>query len=166
MANRLRNLRLLATPGCLILIISTCVLGYLLGRLFFENSFKNEPNTVQISLLAPETAVPAGQPFVVTVQVNNSVAEEQLLHSIDISDGYLEKISLQRSTPAFDRELAIPFVRFQSFQYGASIRGRGVQRVEFTFIGDAPGEFAGEIDVCINSGSVCKLFPLATTIGE
>ena len=166
MQEKVRGLRVLATPGCIVLVIGFSVMGYLLLRLLISSNFQSEPNTAAITVSAPETAVPAGEPFLVSVRIRNSIDDEQNLHSIDISSDYLASIPLQDSSPGYNREVTIPFVGFQSFQYTAAVRGRDVRIVELTFIGEQPGVYTGELDVCINSGTICKLFPLSTTIGE
>jgi hypothetical protein len=148
----------------LLLLVSSCALTVAVGRLFFTLNIDAEPNTVSIDVTAPETAVAPGEPFTVRVRIRNFLEEEQTLHSIDISDTYLQALSLQGSHPAFDRETNIPLVDFQSLLYEQPIQPGGTLNVELTFVAAGAGEVSGELDVCINAGGTCKLFPLTTSI--
>ena len=159
-----RRLPLLASPAFLILLLGGCALTVALGRLLFTLNIDAEPNTVNISVAAPETAVAAGDPFTVRVRIQNFLEEEQTLHSIDISNAYLQALPLQSSRPAFDREMGIPLVNFQSFLFSRPIRPGSTLTVELNFIAAGAGEVSGELDVCVNAGGSCKLFPLTTVI--
>jgi len=166
MSKRGRSWWLVASPAFLILVIGGGILLYALGRILFVAYLQREPGTVRIAADPVETAVPAGEPFVITVQISNLVDDVQTLHSIDISDDYLVAVSLQESLPDYSRELSIPLVGFQSFLFDRPIRSRGGQQVRLTFVGQSPGTYTGELDVCINSGTLCKLLPITTTITE
>jgi hypothetical protein len=159
-----QRLSLLASPVFLILLLGGCALTVALGRLLFTLNIDAEPNTVEINVAAPETAVAPGEPFTVRVSIRNFLEEEQTLHSIDISDAYLQAIPLQSSRPAFDRETTIPLVDFQSFFFDQPLRPGGTLNVELDFVAAGAGEVNGELDVCINAGGSCKLFPLTTLV--
>jgi hypothetical protein len=107
----------------------------------------------------------AGEPFAIEVVVQNRMAEPQTIDSIDISRDYLAAITLEEAVPAFTEALTIPLVGFESFTFLQTIPPNGRTTITLIMSGAEEGTFAGELDVCVNSGNVCQLFPLETTIG-
>ncbi len=144
---------------CLFLtIIAIFVGGNLLGR-------AQEPDFIRVRLNAPEQ-VSLDEPFKIQVMVQNVAPEEILLHSIDVSDLYIDSVDLVAISPDPVKEQHIPIVNFTSYEFNQAIPSGGTQIVTFDFIGKENGRFSGEFDVCVEASILCKLEIIETNIGQ
>ena len=152
--------------GCLIVCLVLAA-GAVFGGRYLFRSAAGEPATIDIQITAP-SQVPVDEPFQILIRIIDIEpgGEAQLLHSIDISDSYLEGFELVETEPAFTNSFGIPFVNFQSYVFEQTIPQSGVTAVGFTMVGKEEGVYQGEIDVCIESGSLCKLTLIETTVGD
>lgn len=153
--------------GCLVMGVFACLCGAVAAFATTQSALggaRQSPGSVAITVTAPE-AVRRNEPFAIEVVVQNRMAEPQTIDSIDISRDYLAAITLEEAVPAFTEALTIPLVGFESFTFLQTIPPNGRTTITLIMSGAEEGTFAGELDVCVNSGNVCQLFPLETTIG-
>ena len=123
------------------------------------------PEGVGIRVQAP-TLVTKGDQVIIFVEVENTSAEPQLLHSIDISAEYLSGIAIQWADPRFTESYQIPMgPDMQSYTFERQIAPGGTLVVQLVGTAVRRGDFAGDIDVCIGSAVLCDSF-LTRTIVE
>ncbi len=123
------------------------------------------PEDVAIWVHAP-TLVNKGDQVIVFVEVENTSAEPQLLHSIDVSADYLRGIAIQWADPPFTESYKIPMgPDMQSYTFEQQIAPGGTLAVQFIGTAIRKGDFSGNFDVCISSAILCDSF-LTRTIVE
>jgi hypothetical protein len=138
------------------LIVLACVGGGLLvvcggGGLFLYFAMRDafeQPTNIAVWVTAPDT-VKTGELVVIEVRVVNQANHPQVIDSIDIYNSYLEGVKLRSSTPAWRSSMAI--LDFVTYDYQLSIPAQGEQIVKFDAIALKPGDYLGDIDVCINN---------------
>ncbi|HKZ69329.1 MAG TPA: hypothetical protein VJ020_04565 [Anaerolineales bacterium] len=149
--------------GCLAAVVATlCLGGVLLGFL------TDEPENVSIDVSAPLT-ISRGESFTIEVQLENSAGQAQSLDSIDIDLTYLDGIAIERTDPPFTETIRNDLVSglaFQSYYFEHDIPIGGTLTVTFSAVALKAGDFAGDLDVCINSSAAFRTFPIRTVVGE
>ena len=151
--------------GCIIVLFACVGLGlgtYLIIELVLGRP--QEPDFITTRIQVPQT-VPANEPFEVRMFVQNRASEEIFLHSIDISNTYLEAIDIISISPEPTMEQNIPIVDFTSFSFDQTIPVGGTQTVTFELVGNENGRFNGEVDICVEASVLCKLTVIETEIG-
>lgn len=151
--------------GCLVLIAcaAVVVIGTVAG-LFTIGSVTDsfaEPTEVEVGVIAP-AEVSVGESFSILVRVTNTAAEPQVLDSIDIQLDYLEGIRIDSSDPAYSDTFEV--FGYQSHTLQVNIPAGQEQVVQFRATGIAPGNYRGDIDICINSGGNCTTRVLHTAV--
>ena len=152
--------------GCipvLLLSLLLCVLAIFLGGNLLGRA--QEPDFIRVRINTPEQ-IAVNEPFAMQIIIQNVAPEEILLHSIDISNPYLETITLTNISPVPTQERNIPIVDFSSYQFEQTIPAGGTQIVTLDFIGKESGDFSGEFDVCVEASVICKLMLVETKIGQ
>ena len=152
--------------GCVVVLLTCFVFG--LGTyLFFELilGHPQEPDFITTHINIP-ASVPTNEPFEMRITVQNIASEEILLHSIDISNSYLEAINVTSISPQPTLEQNIPIVDFTSYSFAQSIPVGATQMVTFELVGIENGRFEGEVDICVEAGVICKLTFIETVIGN
>jgi hypothetical protein len=150
--------------GCGALCAIAAVLALVAGGAFYRWVVQ-EPENVKMGVEAPVSVV-RGEPFIIEVRVENLAAEPQILDSIDIAEGYLSGIAIRSSDPPFTESYSLPVVDFRSYTLGQSIAAGETLVVRFDAVGLQAGDYAGEIDVCVGSGSVCTTFLTRTLVED
>lgn len=148
--------------GCGTLCIIAAVLALVAGGAFYR-WLVQEPENVTMGVDAPVSVI-KGEPFTIEVRVENLAAEPQMLDSIDIAEGYLAGIAIRSSDPPFLESYSLPVVDFRSYTLGQSIAAGETLVVRFDAVGLQAGDYAGEIDVCVGSGSACATFVIRTLV--
>lgn len=123
------------------------------------------PEDVNIQVDTPPQTT-KGESVVLKIQVENTAAESQSLHSIDISSEYLAGILMVNAEPPFTESQQIPFVDMQTYTFEQEIAPETTLVVQLFGTAIKAGDFSGQIDVCINSGSVCDTFHARTVVEE
>lgn len=149
--------------GCGVLII--CILVG--GTLMMANGINQlvQPEEVIIQVKAPAAAA-QGEPFVLAVTVTNRLPADTAVtfHSLDISHTYLAGLSPVAFDPPPQRELSLPLVDFQSYLFRQPLPTPGTAVFSLSLQGHTPGRYAGPVDVCINTASLCQRFEISTEI--
>lgn len=148
--------------GCGLLCLIAAVVAGLGGVAFFD-WLMEEPENVSIDVGTPVMAT-LGETFVLQVNIENLAQEAQVLDSIDIADTYLEGLSIQRAEPPFTESYAIALVEYQSYTFRRDIPPGETLAVRFYVVPTRAGDFGGDIDVCIGSGSSCLTFIVRTVV--
>lgn len=108
--------------------------------------------------------VPKGQPFTVTVRVYNDASSPQKLESLDISDDWLNGVTLTSSSPAYTDASHVPLDNTWSYTYGQTIPPGGSVEIQLQATGVAPGTHRGDIDVCVGGMARFNSYPVSTTV--
>ena len=121
------------------------------------------PENVDISVDAP-VSVQVGQEFGITLTIRNTDSSTQTLVDVDIADEYLEGVVVQETNPAFKDAMHVPFDNTQSYSMDMTLPvGREVTVTISAYAAHA-GDYAGDIDFCINSAVSCLSYPVRTII--
>ena len=121
------------------------------------------PKDVTVQVNAP-LHVTVKQGFVIEVRVQNTAAEPQELISIDVGDGYLQGVAIQRTEPAFKQSMHVPIVNMQSYEYGQPIAAGGELVVKFHAVAVKAGDYSADLNVCVNSASTCQTHPIRAVV--
>jgi hypothetical protein len=155
-----------AGAGCGVLILCVLLVGtfwQLQG--LSETEDASEDAIIHVDV-PPQAFVGETFSIIVTVQPVSGSIEDVLLHSVDFSNTYLSQVSVLETSPPSEKNLAIPFVGFQTFIFQHSIRPLDTAVIEFTLQADQPTDLSGLMDVCIHTASLCQRFDLQTTVIE
>jgi hypothetical protein len=150
--------------GCVLFCIGFTIVVAIASGVFFMWGMQ-EPENVNISVDSP-IQVTKGESVIIKVQVENFAAESQILHSIDISNSYLDGIAIKNALPPFVESYPIPYIDMESYTFEQEISSRTTLVVQFFGVAVKTGDYSGEIDVCINTESVCTTFLIRTIVEE
>lgn len=121
------------------------------------------PRDVEIAVRTDDP-IAAGARFRVTVEIRNDADFAQSLDSIDVEDSWLDGLRIEASRPPWSGRETYP--GFESFAYGIELPAGTLRTVVFEAIGDDPGSWRGDFDVCINTGTSCETTVVATTVHD
>ncbi len=152
--------------GLSVMLGTVSCLGLLIGVWALQSTAGLEPNTVAVQIEAPPQ-VTVAEPFQIIVRVENTYPGlPQTIHSIDISDDYLQSIVLVNADPAYSEQVSIPLVGFESFIFAQDLPDAGTAVIQLTMQPQQTGRYTGELDVCINAANICKLLTIETIVAE
>lgn len=135
--------------GCLLVM----VLGFG-GCMVLVGWLIDDPDQVEVSVEAP-IEVLHGEAFEIVARVHNRAGETQELTSLEVGVAYAAGIAVQSSRP--------PFVESRSrrpggdvlFSYGLELAPGGEEVVVLEAVAAHPGDYAAEIEFCINDSVHC-----------
>jgi hypothetical protein len=135
--------------GCgIVLAIGLCCGGAFAGLVWL--GAQNADETVRIEMDVPIDAE-VGGPYNFTITVTNITSAEVSIDSIDITTGFLDGFVLDSVTPAYIETYEFDSLgnTYQTYSFDETIPPGG--EILFNFSGRAvlPGDFSGEIDVCV-----------------
>ncbi|HEY5731219.1 MAG TPA: hypothetical protein VIS72_14290 [Anaerolineales bacterium] len=144
--------------GCLAVIV--CILAVFLfgfGGLVWLGS--QTPENASISVGFP-SIVSVGDDVQMTVSITNTSSETMKLSSIDFSLNYLDGFTITDVDPAYSDSGQYDSLgggeTFQTYYFNQTIEPGETLTVIFNGKAVQPGEFSGDIDVCIDSDFNCK----------
>lgn len=139
-------------------------LAYLVLALSFAGCEAFEtPENITISIDAP-TTVSADQEFDVVLTVSNTASASQQLVDVDVADEWLEGIVIAGMDPDFKDSFHVPVDNTQSYNLDLSIPPGGSVTVTISAMAAHAGDWAGDIDFCINSSISCLSRPVRTIV--
>jgi len=136
-----------------------------IGGIAWVYSIAKAPENITIQVDAP-LDVRNGDQFVVTIQIENTADETQVLHSIDVWDHYLEGIAIVSTEPAYRQSYHIPIDNTPSFEFYLDIGPHETLTITFSATAVSPGDFNSFFDACINSDISCLTYPIRTVVTE
>ena len=122
-----------------------------------------EPENVDISVDAP-TSVQVDQEFYIILTIRNTGSSTQTLVDVDIADEYLEGVVVRETDPAFKDAMHVPFDNTQSYSMDLTLPAGREVTVAISAYAAHAGDYAGDIDFCINSAVSCLSYPVRTII--
>ena len=151
---------LLICGGIASVVCLSCI-----GGILWMYSAVQEPENIVIQVASP-LEVSNGDQFVVTIQIENTASETQVLHSIDVWDQYLEGIAIVSTEPAFRQSYHVPIDNTQAFEFYRDIGPYETITITLNATAIAPGDFNSFFDVCINSDMSFLTYPIRTVVTE
>jgi len=104
------------------------------------------------------------QEFEIEVRIQNTGTKSQKLISIDVGDAYLKGVAIQRTEPAFKQSMHIPIVNMQSYEFEQTIPAGGEMVVKFLAVAVKVGDFAADVNICVNSEATCQIHPIRAVV--
>ena len=127
------------------------------------SAFK-EPENVDIRVDAP-LSVQVDQEFDITLTIRNTGASAQTLVDLDIADEYLEGVVVSEMDPPFSDATHVGFGdNTQSYSMDITLPAGQEVTVTISAYAAHAGDYAGDIDFCINSAISCLSYPVRTII--
>jgi hypothetical protein len=121
------------------------------------------PQNVKVSAEAP-TTVAKGDRFEIRAKVLNTAHEKQVLCDLDIADEYLEGIVIEGTRPEFSEATHIPIDNTMSYSFDLPIDPGDEAVIVLSAYAAKRGDFAGEIDFCVNSEFNFLSYPVRTVV--
>jgi len=121
------------------------------------------PTDVNISAEVP-LRVSLDDDFVVVARVTNTGGEPKTLIDVDVADSYLKGIVIQRSEPPISDAMHVPIDNSQSYSFDLPIAPGGEVVVRFHAVAAHAGDFAGDIDFCVDYETSCVSYPVRTIV--
>ncbi len=136
-----------------------------IGGIAWVYSIAKAPENINIQVDAP-LEVSNGDRFVVTIRIENTASETQVLHSIDVWDRYLEGIAIVSTEPAYRQSYHVPIDNTQAFEFYRDIGPYETITITLNATAVSPGDFNSFFDACINSDISYLTFPIRTVVTE
>lgn len=144
--------------GCGVLVI----LG--IGGCFVVVSYLlDQPEGVEISVDAPGRAV-VGEAFEIVARVRNVGDRDRELVDLDVADEYLEGIVVVDTEPDSSDSMHVPFDNTVSYSFGLTVPPAGEVAVTLSAEAVHAGDFAGDVDFCIDSEVHCLSAHVRTVV--
>ena len=123
----------------------------------------DDPKDIALKVDAP-LRVRMGEGFQVVVTVTNSSSEAQTLNSLDIADAYIDGIAITSSVPPYSEASHVPIDNSWSHRYMLEIPPGGQVQVTLNASALKAGDWAGDIDACINNDVSFLSMPVRTFV--
>ena len=126
----------------------------------------SQPFDARVAVTAPPN-VEQGATFVIEVQIDSFSVEPQTLDSIDIALTYLEGVQILSTSPQYIDTYAMTLLlEQQTYLFDYSIPANGQVVVQLMAAALIPGDYSGQIDVCLNSVANCQSYMVRTIIAD
>ena len=136
-----------------------------IGGIAWVYSIAKAPENINIQVDAP-LEVSNGDRFVVTIRIENTASETQVLHSIDVWDRYLEGIAIVSTEPAYRQSYHVPIDNTQAFEFYRDIGPYETITIKLNATAVSPGDFNSFFDACINSDISYLTYPIRTVVTD
>ncbi|PJE77170.1 hypothetical protein COV05_00985 [Candidatus Uhrbacteria bacterium CG10_big_fil_rev_8_21_14_0_10_48_16] len=104
-----------------------------------------------------------GESFPVVVTITNNTDEEQLLHSIDVAEAYIDGIAVISTSPVFTESFILGDGTVTHF-FETPVPAGEVVTATFTMEALTPGDMRGDFDVCFAEGGTCAFLQIRTIV--
>jgi len=128
----------------------------------YDYSTHEVPVGISISVTDTVKAV-VGDSVQVIVTIDNQSGDDQVLHSIDIGDSYLEGINITSSVPMYSEAYSIPDGT-TSHTLLVDVAKGATETVTFTGFASSVGSWTGAFYVCFEDGVTCEYFDVSTLV--
>jgi hypothetical protein len=149
-----------------ILLLCVCMVAFMLiGGGAFLKAANEGPQEIEITVDIPLRA-DVGTEYEIVVTLQNLADKPQNLDSIDFTYAYLEGVEVLSAFPAYENVESYDFMGFRAYNFGREIAPGEELVVRFDMAAMQVGDFAGEMDVCIENGERCETFILGTLVEQ
>lgn len=121
------------------------------------------PENVEVTVEAPVT-VGVDQEFDLVLTVRNTGSSALTLVDLDIADEYLEGVVVRTMSPAFKDAMHVPIDNTQSYSMELAVPAGQEVTVTIGAYAAHEGDFAGDVDFCIDSTVACISYPVRTLV--
>jgi hypothetical protein len=121
------------------------------------------PQDVEVSADLP-VSVDADQPFEIVLTVRNTGTASKTLVDVDIADEFLEGVAVTAMDPPFKDAMHVPIDNTQSYSLDVPIPAGEELTVTVSAFAAHSGDWAGDVDFCIDSGVSCVSYPMRTIV--
>lgn len=121
------------------------------------------PQDVEVMAEAPVSAN-VDEPFKVVLTVRNTGPETKTLVDVDIADEFLEGVVVQSMDPPFKDAMHVPFDNTQSYSMDLPVPPGQTVTVTVSAYAAHAGDWAGDVDFCIDSAVACISYPMRTIV--
>jgi hypothetical protein len=108
------------------------------------------PQGVKVSTDAPPS-VAKGERFEIRAKVLNISSREQTLCDLDIADEYLDGIIIENTMPRYSDAWHVPIDNTMSYSFDLVLPPGKETVIVLSAYAAKRGDYAGEVDFCINS---------------
>jgi hypothetical protein len=144
--------------GCLLLVAAGTVAFVLWVRWLAAG-----PEDLEVEVEAP-LEVRVGERFEVVASVENLASRPRTLVDLDVADSYLAGLAIVETVPPFSDAVHVPFDESLSHSFDLTVGPSGRKRVVFHMAAVSEGDFAGDIDFCVDSEVRCVPYPVRTLV--
>lgn len=148
----------ITAAGCLIVL---CVAAG--GFVFAARTCFKDPENVTVGVQAP-VSVATGSRFDIIATVTNRSSSVRTLVDLDVADDYLKGVAIESSEPAYKTSTHIPIDDKISYHFGLTIPANGTVQVRFKAFAAYAGDYAGDVDFCIDHEMSCTTQHVRTIV--
>jgi hypothetical protein len=144
--------------GCGLLVVGGAVVA-VLGLSWIVR----EPTGVEVLVETP-LQVALDQRFQMVTVIKNTGPKSLTVVDVDVANSYLEGVVVQSSQPPFRDAMHVPIDETISHSFDQTVEPGSELRVTFEMVAVHPGDFAGDVDFCIDSELRCISYPVRTLV--
>jgi hypothetical protein len=151
--------------GCVsLLVLALCCVGGTIGGVYWLGS-QSTQGLAQIEVSVPSTVEQEGA-ITIVIEIRNVSGREIRLNSVDITKGFLDGFVIESVEPSYIETYTFRFggETFQTYSFDTVILAGGSLTVRLEGTAVLPGDFSGEMDVCINSTFNCNTSIIRTIV--
>lgn len=166
MEKQRRSYLVIAFSSCLTATLLCMLLALIsMGSLVYYGL--QEPQGVDIQVITP-AKIASGEQFSMLIQIQNTGEEAQTLRRVDITTAYLDGFEIKRVVPVFLRRdrLNVLGIGVEVFEFQELILEGETLTIEFEAVALKPGDYAGDLEVCISSMVICKKMVTRTLVEQ
>ncbi len=109
------------------------------------------------------TEAAVGDEITIVATVTNNTGDDQVLHSIDVGETYLEGVAIVDTDPAFSDSFLLDDGTYTHF-FIIDVADGDSASVTFTGKALSAGDYQGAFDVCIDDGLTCNFLQVRTIV--
>jgi len=125
--------------------------------------FFSEVHDLEALVYASRTAMEK-EVLEIEVQIQNTSSRPQTLLEIGIGDGLLQGITIRGSDPQFAMQRAESLSQERVYEFHHELPPNSKTIIHIAGNARAPGRYAGQVSVCINSSLSCLYYDLEVTV--
>ncbi len=120
------------------------------------------PDGLQSKVDAPLRAT-VGERFEVIATVTNNTTQDQFLHSIDVSEAYLDGVAIVSTTPEYSQSFSLDDGTMTHY-FKETVPAGQTYAVTFELEALTAGDHGGAFDVCFHEGLDCSYLQIRTIV--
>ena len=139
--------------GCWpLLLLLTVVAVAAGGAIAVLLTLAGEPNAIRMKIEPARAVVPAGQPFIVTVTIENVDLNAVTVSAIGFEQNLADGVSVTQMDPPYriakDRSLLL-LGSWREYTLDRRVPGGDTLTITFTLVADQPGTYSGQVTVWV-----------------
>jgi len=122
------------------------------GALAVLLTLAGEPNSIRMKVEPARAVVPAGQPFTVTVTIENVDLEAVTVSAIGVEQSLADHVSVTQMDPPYRaaKERSVVLLgSWSEYTLDRHVLGGDTLTITFTLVADQPGTYSGQVTVWV-----------------